>query len=1453
MVKNKNIIKDLTMLIQQLIPRLRSWLITPGQRGLSSTEQGSVLVATIIAVTIAASLGTAIYSFVSTSQFTQIGSMNDTKAYYLAESGGHYGVKQLMLHPPADATACNTLLAKTYTVTDAGQFTILPDCTRTAASGYAEYRFTSKGTPTDAAISRQISYIIQLPDPGGVNIPFDGSGSTLKAENWNTSGTTARVDDSTVTLNSSGSATQASLDWNNQDSTLPKLSTVWSGDGKMLSYEVQAKVKLNSLDSKDVAAGISFRLKTQNNSSFTDDSFYALSYLWCGNSSANQLDSLCGSNTSHTYIVLWKQNASGVKTVIGRQRASSISGSLVDSNDKLKDWATLVVRIQEQIDPTTEVRENMIYAFVGDPTTNPKGTIAWDYTNFATVKWAADSFFTGLDCSGGLKAYVADSDYLTTNFDTQPQDEVGVHALGGTSGQVADLALRFSFNGGQSSVCTSTGPGAIYLKSATSSISEGGGTVTITAGRKNGASGAVGVNYATVGGGTATAGSDYTAASGTLSWSALNIADQTFTIPIIDDTDYESDETVNLALTTPTGGATLGTPSTAVLTITDNDGVRVLNSWPATSINSGTSNSLSGTFATSTGSNRFLVCAVTSELSDYTTSFAVSGTYGGKGFTTLKSTTGLSNRQQVWLGYIKESDLASRTGDTVSLTITAGKSVDAADLSCGSYQGVDQANPIAGTRANSNSSGSSTVSFGGNLTVINGGYAIYAVAANGASSTPPAGYLEHWDKSINGYSTSGGSKRVTASGSDNKSWSLNSSERWGLAVASLKPGASGAIAGTISFSTTAYSVNEGGGTATITTSRLDGASGAVSVSYATANGTASAGADYTTASGTLSWADGDTADQTFTVPITDDTAFEASETINLTLSGPTNGAVLGDASVDLTIVDNETGITVDDPWLAVKSGTSGSMSGSFTTSAGANRLLVCAVTTELSDVTTSFSVSGTYGSKGFTLLKSTSSLSSRQHVWLGYVKESDIASHGSDTVSMTISAGKSVSAADLYCGSYAGVDQSNPVVDSRANSNSGSSSPSFGGNVNVLNGGYILYAVAANGASSTPPSGYSEHWDKAANSYSTSGGSKNITANGTEDKSCTLNSSERWGLAVGSLRPGAGGGAGAGTIDLSATTYSVNENGGTATITAKRSGGSTGAVGVSYATSNGTATAGSDYGSASGALTWADGDTADQTFTVNITDDSTVEGNETVNLTLSAPTGGATLGTASAVLTIADNDAGVTVLNAWPLTPQLTATTGNMSGSFAISAGANRLLVVAISCYDSGGANGQTFTVTYGGKTLTQAKLENSNRRQTWIGYLKESDIASKSSDTVSVSISGSHDDATALVASYQNVNQGTPVAASGSTYINDTNNVAVSGSALNVGAGKYGLYVWSGTQGVSRSSDTESYTEHADKDINSDFRVGIASKAFTAAGTTNPKPAWSANIRASVSIIVLQ
>jgi len=107
------------------------------------------------------------------------------------------------------------------------------------------------------------------------------------------------------------------------------------------------------------------------------------------------------------------------------------------------------------------------------------------------------------------------------------------------------------------------------------------------------------------------------------------------------------------------------------------------------------------------------------------------------------------------------------------------------------------------------------------------------------------------------------------------------------------------------FSSASYSVNEGGGTASVTINRTGPASGSDSIHFATANGTATAGSDYTAVDQTVTFAAGETS-KTVSVPVTDDSSIEGNETVQLSLSSPSAGVMLGSPSTaTLTIVDND--------------------------------------------------------------------------------------------------------------------------------------------------------------------------------------------------------------------------------------------------------------------------------------------------------------------------------------------------------------------------------------------------------------------------------------------------------------------------------------------------------------------------------------------------------------------
>lgn len=123
------------------------------------------------------------------------------------------------------------------------------------------------------------------------------------------------------------------------------------------------------------------------------------------------------------------------------------------------------------------------------------------------------------------------------------------------------------------------------------------------------------------------------------------------------------------------------------------------------------------------------------------------------------------------------------------------------------------------------------------------------------------------------------------------------------------------------------------------------------------------------------------------------------------------------------------------------------------------------------------------------------------------------------------------------------------------------------------------------------------------------------------------------------MEGGPGPAPAAGALQFSDAAFSVGEGGGNAIVSVTRTGGSDGQVSVAYTTDGGSATEGADYTFTQGSLTWIDGDAADKTISVSIIDDGDVEGNETVDLALSNPDGGAVLGTTNTtVLTIMDND-----------------------------------------------------------------------------------------------------------------------------------------------------------------------------------------------------------------------
>jgi uncharacterized delta-60 repeat protein len=122
--------------------------------------------------------------------------------------------------------------------------------------------------------------------------------------------------------------------------------------------------------------------------------------------------------------------------------------------------------------------------------------------------------------------------------------------------------------------------------------------------------------------------------------------------------------------------------------------------------------------------------------------------------------------------------------------------------------------------------------------------------------------------------------------------------------------------------------------------------------------------------------------------------------------------------------------------------------------------------------------------------------------------------------------------------------------------------------------------------------------------------------------------------------PGPGPNADAGTLQFVGAAFRVTETTTTPVVTVTRTGGTTGAVTATFATSNGSAIADVDYTPVTATVFFADGDDANRTVDVPILQDTVAgEPDRIVNLTLSQPGGCAALGTpATATLAIVDDD-----------------------------------------------------------------------------------------------------------------------------------------------------------------------------------------------------------------------
>ena len=140
-------------------------------------------------------------------------------------------------------------------------------------------------------------------------------------------------------------------------------------------------------------------------------------------------------------------------------------------------------------------------------------------------------------------------------------------------------------------------------------------------------------------------------------------------------------------------------------------------------------------------------------------------------------------------------------------------------------------------------------------------------------------------------------------------------------------------------------------------------------------------------------------------------------------------------------------------------------------------------------------------------------------------------------------------------------------------------------------------------------------------------------------------------------------------VALSSSNYTVAASAASAVVTVNRLGTSQGEASVSYTTVNGTATAGADYVSTSGTLTWADGDSTARTIVVPV---SPKGASKNFNVNLVSVAGAATFGSpTSATVTLSSTPAASSSSGPSTSTSSNSASSGtSSSGSSSSSPGA---------------------------------------------------------------------------------------------------------------------------------------------------------------------------------------
>ena len=502
--------------------------------------------------------------------------------------------------------------------------------------------------------------------------------------------------------------------------------------------------------------------------------------------------------------------------------------------------------------------------------------------------------------------YVIRNAAWTTDVPADGQASFGFEAKPGSGGTTA---TGFTLNG-----TTDTPPPPPVVPTLTiddASITEGdsgSSQLTFTVKLSQAASGPVTVGYSTANG-TATAGSDYAAFTGTITFAAGETT-KTITVPITGDTAVEANEAFTINLASPSG-ATIA-DGVAVGTIVNND---VAPPPPPTGGLSLDYDIVSNWGSGFTGS--MAVGAGSASLNGWTVEFDASFNITSIWNATIVARVGNHYvvRNVDWNGNVAAG---KETSFGFQATPGGGGTAASGFLINGTAVGTDPAPvptlSVADAMVTEGNNGTHELAFTVTLSAATAGPVTVAYATSNGTASAGSDYT-----ALSGTLTfvaGETSKVVRVQVSGDTAVEANEALTLTLSAPNGATVADGTAIGTITNDDTAplpalsvadATVSEGNSGVkdlAFTVSLSAAATGPVTVAYVTNNGTATAGSDFTAASGTLTFAAGETS-KVVHVQVSGDTAVESSETLTLTLSSP-SGATIADGTAVGTIINDDT-------------------------------------------------------------------------------------------------------------------------------------------------------------------------------------------------------------------------------------------------------------------------------------------------------------------------------------------------------------------------------------------------------------------------------------------------------------------------------------------------------------------------------------------------------------------